>query len=101
MTDIRTRLAEVIDQFVDNCWQQIFDGEDLADVLLALPGIAIIELPDDISDADLEICYGKGIAERLGLFIRDLCPSDTHTPRGARLFAAALLAAANMAEDSK
>lgn len=83
MTDIRTRLADVIRDYPQSRWEgDPYTCEEIADVLLSLPGIAIVELPT-VNVWDLsEISFGV----------------NPMTPGLARNIAAALLAAANAAE---
>jgi hypothetical protein len=84
MTDIRTRLADAL-QFHLGEYALHHGGKGLdtylADVLLSLPGIAIVELPE-----------GRPVLNpRWRAFVK-------RSPETASLFAAALLAAANAAE---
>lgn len=91
MTDLRARLAEVLRQRINelNHWPLSF--EQLLDVLLSLPNIAIVELVNKPDDWDLKIVEGG--------YVQDMSPSDFRgTPNDTRAFAAALLAAADAAE---
>lgn len=80
MTDIRSRIADVI------AHHRLDSAEQVADVLLSLPGIAIVELPDTGN-----IWFDDGWARFEELSV----PPKAEE---MRRFAAALLAAANAAE---
>lgn len=69
----------------------------VADVLLSLPGIAIIELPAGVEWAGED--WSAKPLQRDRPFIRAAVESPLF-PDGARAFAAALLAAANAAEQA-
>lgn len=95
MTDIRTRLADALRRSVpyNIAPTAIVEWSNAtADVLLSLPGIAIVELdPNMVEDWDLTISNG---------IITDADPQDSWSARTARWFAAALLAAAAAADGS-
>jgi hypothetical protein len=78
MTDLHARLAEALAEVIngDDPW----GCDDLADVLLSLDGIAIVELPDTF--------------DRPGV-----SPFQHRPPSEMRAIAAALLTAANAAAD--
>lgn len=103
MTDIRTRLADALQEAINNVPVGVPDATDwpshIADVLLSLPGIAILELPE----VDLE----RGFITEPGMWSINLTERKTSmavgrdrqwSPTDLREFAAALLATANAAE---
>jgi hypothetical protein len=112
MSDIRTRLAVAIHKAR---LAQVLTSEELADQLLSLPGIAIVELPEPDSDREDE--DDPDSEQRLGWAALDTAyfitqwgypdevqiaydcePMEPLTVAEARSLAAALLAAANIAE---
>jgi hypothetical protein len=117
MSEIRTRLADALDEIWNNsdadAWSSHRVVGEICDKVLSLPGVAIVELPEPDSDHyDGE--YG-GPADRLAwLDIAEfdvsawnadevqigLCqePLEPIAAADARKLAAALLAAANAAE---
>lgn len=121
LADIRIRLAEAHWKlYVSSCrelsscshipdtFAELSESEQayhyrLADVLLSLPGIAIVELPELDSHwatwQAVEVCDGlKVIAKRTAVLVEDEETLTSHPLRVARALAAALLAAANAAE---
>jgi hypothetical protein len=101
--DIPQRLTDALREQ----WFIVDTPEDLADVLLSLPGIAIIELPEPDSDGDKRLWrfLDHGEYEHV-IWPSHLYPEDDISISGiggyniseARALAAALLAAANAAE---
>jgi hypothetical protein len=88
VTDIRARLADALrgtDRYLSGS-----DPDQLADVLLSLPGIAIVELPEPNT-----IAVAAGDLVEFRIVGGD---SVLYQPDGARRVAAALLAAADAAE---
>lgn len=113
MTELRERLAKALQQamFGDPEWGMVCNPERLADAVLALPGVAIVALPDaddpdtweysggthswtvpngDDCSEDEQVFTSRHGDVEIGL--------DRYTPDDARQLAAALLAAANAAE---
>lgn len=113
MTDIRAQLSDALrdhrferwsPESFSRCacgqrfeWPRSDHPEHLADVLLSLPGIAIVELPVGVGWAAED--WSAKPLQRDRPFIRVGVESPLF-PDGAREFAAALLAAANAAEDA-
>lgn len=104
MTDIRTRLADALAAELEirrgtvQTW-----GAHIADVLLSLPGIAIVELPElDNHWAKyraVEVAENlKVVARRSDVLVEDEECLISYRLRVARALAAAILAAANAAE---
>jgi hypothetical protein len=96
MTGVRTRLADAIDKHALQNHGVIVPRE-LADVLLSLPDIAIVELPEANDKGGWPCgCDGTRVwLDHRDLCVRTICQNRVHNPRA---FAAALLAAANAAE---
>lgn len=98
MTDIRARLIDVLSK-PSLCSTET--PESLANILLSLPGIAIVELPDAAGISSQHIRFGLGTDCEY-----DCCPpwvrdDETNIDFGldeVRRYAAALLAAANAAD---
>lgn len=90
MSDLRTRLADALQRELDEHGYEDDDekrgqvAHHFADVLLSLPGIAIVELPDV---PNMGVGIGLGVWQGTELF-----------PQKARELAVELLAAANAAE---
>lgn len=82
MTDLRTRL---VDELLTAGAREKLNAEWVIDVLLSLPGIAIVEVP--------QVPVGL-------LWPKTFTPNEL-TPREMRDFAAALLAAANAAKKQR
>jgi len=104
MIDLRQRLADSLNKQLDLYGDGISSGhmEMLVDSLLSLPGIAIVELPDG-SDVGQGWTQFKNVVVGPGGDIRDegsAYPPVQHNAATARSHAAALLAAANKAEQS-
>lgn len=111
MTDIRTLLANALRQ-ASSVWQLDFGGtqtycDALAEALLALPGIAIVELPDPTYESDQKAWRFSDHGEHeYVMFPARFYPDDDIGISGiggysiseARALAVALLAAANAAE---
>lgn len=103
MTDVRTRLADALRKamFCDPEWAFVGNPEQLADAILSLPGIAIVELPEAEKLDHGMTNYGVAKAMTADRFPGQVGrPGSLHwiSPQEARLQAAALLAAANAAE---
>lgn len=108
MTDLRTRLVDALREHrarrpkCITCSYGHESDRHLIDVLLSLPGIAIVELPEAIPKGltdwpdDASFPVGEMSVRVLGHSVRW---GDSKYPTGyARSLAAALLAAANAAE---
>ncbi len=103
MTDIKTRLADALREFHRGAeGVSVTDWtHEISDALLSLPGIAIVELPDTAGISSQHIRFGPG-----GDCEYDCCPpwvrdDDSDIDFGldeVRRYAAALLSAANAAE---
>lgn len=104
MSDIRARLAEALRKamFEDPDWAFVGNPNQLADALLSLPGIAIVELPEADTDGRFRFrgsCYVYADPED-GLIMTQR--GTTHgVATEARETAAALLAAAIAAEQAE
>lgn len=105
MTDIRTRLTDALADGLENKQNAKLSipfargrvAYHLADVLLALPGIAIVELPEPIGDRSN--VTGAIKKPRWTCTINpDSSIEFEGSPEEARALAATLLAAANAAE---
>lgn len=113
MTDIRTRLADALQEASGKWMTAEVENRDenleqpyyvyMAQALLSLPGIAIVELPEEDEDAGWSAhnsrwfsYVGEGDDGRIG--VRPHLSCDWLHPAAARRFAAALLAAADAAE---
>jgi hypothetical protein len=108
MTDIRARLANAIAAELEirrgtvETW-----GAHIADVLLSLPGIAIVELPEPYPDETVHQYWAPEPGQQIGVADIGIVRIEA-TARWrsvdvptARAHAAALLAAANAAEDDQ
>lgn len=105
MTDIRTRLADALaahrlmNARCEGCGESAkYESLHQADVLLSLPGIAIVELPERNDKGGWSCgCDGQRVwVDHQDSCVRHLGETRLHNPRA---LAAALLAAANAAED--
>jgi hypothetical protein len=112
MTDIRTRLADALKEHRSisrhtgvycTCdgwkWSPQVDWfQHLADVLLSLPGIAIVELPDKSDEDGYFITFHPDVSVAVPEGRIDWLDGSERSAFEARKLAAALLAAANAAE---
>lgn len=98
MSDLRTRLADALRMNGDTCTRA--NAEYLADVLLSLPGIAIVELPERLpgfveGEKPKWAIWNTVIeADRAGVHVNGLLMYANE----ARAYAARLLVAANAAD---
>lgn len=105
MTDVRTSLTDALRGI--GCGVEYVGANKIADELLSLSGIAIVELPEPIEFDDAYNCigrwrvgeYGAVIAYADGYLIDD-AGNDLGGVDMTRQFAAALLAAAKQVERS-
>jgi hypothetical protein len=115
MSDIRQRLADALDQAWDTWMTAPHDDPDkrlesplwtyVADVLLSLPGIAIVELPETQATNSVKTDFGRFVEywhhpprDRIERSITTYEAPTLMRAETARALAAALLAAANAAE---
>lgn len=102
MADIREKLAEALAEHYE------IAARRFADVLLSLPGIAIVELPEDAACWTIDdVCNVSVYRGELGIVLRpgeygveliNVGPDLVMAPAESRQLAAALLAAAAAAE---
>lgn len=106
VTDLRARIADALrEHLIHYLSSPMIDFEGIADVLLSLPGIAVVELPEghDVGPPD-EPClqFTNVVAWPGSGLLQDestLWPHRKHNPTTARRHAASLLAAADAAEE--
>lgn len=108
MADLRARLVDALMAYTSDMPPSIqdwFNPEEMADVVLSLPGVAIVELPEPHSSRrpgwdgrdDDRWSTPLGPVTRWGGLIQS--PLPIARPAEARQFAVALLSAANTAEE--
>ncbi|ACI12695.1 hypothetical protein DOROTHY_81 [Mycobacterium phage Dorothy] len=103
--ELRAVLTEALSEALKRLWTDPEDAADqadwdalpgkLADVIASLPGVAVIQLPDEAEIRARHISFGRGAdCECCPPWIKDEDIDIEYSVSEAREFAAALLAAA-------